>query len=264
MKTKCVILTSLTALSGILQQGHASIDLGTAGGFAVLGASAVTSTGNTVLNGNLGLYPGFSITGFGPGVVNGTTFDGGPVAQQAQADALAAYNTLSSLPLTQNLTGQDLGGLTLTPGVYHFSTSAQLTGALTLDALGNPNAQFVIQIGSTLTTAASASMVLEGGAQADNVFWQVGTSATVGTASVLYGAIVADASITLNAGADLTGNALALNGAVSLDDNTIEAVPEADPLGTLAIFAAMFGTTALLGRFRSKTTSSLENGGNAV
>jgi hypothetical protein len=266
MKTKCAILTGAAVLSGVLSQCHATITLGSAASFAVLGNTTVTSTGNTVLNGNLGLYPGTSITGFGPGIVNGTTYAGDTVAQQAANDALIAYGVLSGEPHGQNLSGQDLGGLTLAPGVYQFNSSAQLTGPLTLNANGDPNAQFVFQIESTLTTANSASVVLANGAQADNVFWQVGSSATVGGGSVIYGSIVADTSITLDTGASLGGNALALNGAVTLDDNTItiEAIPETNPSPVLAIFMALVGTSSCVGRYRRKKPGVFENGGNAV
>ena len=268
MKTKCAFLTGAAVLYGVLPQCHATLTLGSAASFAVLGNTTVTSTGNTVLNGNLGLYPGTSITGFGPGIgtVNGTTYVADTVAQQAATDALTAYGLLSSESPTQNPTGPDLGGQTLEPGVYPFTSSAQLTGQLTLDANGDPNAQFIFQIGSTLTTANFASVVLEHGAQADNVFWQVGSSATIGDGSVIYGSIVADQSITMDTGASLGGNALALTGAVTLDDNaiSIEAIPEANPSPVLAIFMALVGTSSCLGRCWSKKPGTFENGGNAV
>jgi hypothetical protein len=199
-----------------------AVGLGTAANFAVLGASTVTNTGSSVLTGDLGLYPGTSITGFPPGSVTGTTENDNAVAQQAQSDALAAYNFAAGESVTENLTGENLGGLTLTPGVYFFMSSAQLTGTLTLDDLGNPNAVFIFQIGSTLTTASNASVVFIDGGPSDNVFWQVGSSATLGSGTDFDGTIVAEASVTMVTGADVTcGRAVALTGAVTLDTNDV-------------------------------------------
>ena len=234
MKYKHIIQLTVLGLTGALPHTEAEVNLGSAENFAVLGASTVTSTGNTVINGDLGVSPGTAITGFGPGVVNGTTYSSGAVAAQAASDALTAYNEAGSETSIQNLTGQNLGGLTLSPGVRNFSSSAQLTGTLILNAQGNPDAQFVFQIGSTLTTASTASIELINGAQADNVFWQVGSSATIGTDSVIYGSILADASITLTTGASLTGRAVALNGAVTMDDNSVSVATVPEPNSFLA------------------------------
>ena len=162
--------------------------LGTAANFAVLAGSTVTNTGPTALIGDLGVSPGTAITGFPPGSRDrGTIHAGDAVAAQAEVDLTTAYNVLAGEAVDQDLTGQDLGGHTLTPGVYHFSSSAQLTGTLTLDAQGDPNAVFVFQIGSTLTTASNSSVVLINGADACNVFWQVGSSATLGTSTHVRG-----------------------------------------------------------------------------
>jgi len=153
-----------------------SITLGTAGSYAVLAGSTVTNTGPSVLNGNLGVSAGSAVTGFPPGMVNGTINKANGPAAQAQSDLTAAYVKAAGLAPTGTLTGQDLGGKVLTPGVYFFASSAQLTGTLTLNNLGNPNALFVFQIGSTLTTASSSAVVFTNGLD-KNVFWQVGRSA---------------------------------------------------------------------------------------
>jgi hypothetical protein len=199
--------------------------LGQAGGFAVLGASAVTNTGPTVITGDLGIWPNTasSITGFPPGIVNGATHPGDAVAQQAQTDVTTAYNNLAGQACSPSntLTGIDLGGLTLTPGVYCFSSSAQLTGTLTLNAQGNQNAVFVFQIGTTLTTASGSRVLVTNGGSSCNVFWQVGSSATVGTTTSFAGNILALASITLNTGAIVPGRTLARTGAVTLDSNGV-------------------------------------------
>jgi len=173
-------------------------DLGTAGSFAVLAGSTVTNTGASELFGNLGVSPGTAITGFGPGIVNdGTIYAGGSVPSQAQADLASALATATSAPCATSLSGQDLGGLTLTPGVYCFASSAQLSSQLILNAQGDPNALFIIQIGSTLTTAAASSVVFADGEQSNNVFWQVGSSATLGANTQFAGNILALTSITL-------------------------------------------------------------------
>lgn len=218
-----VFSLGLLILSVLAVNAHAQTILGTAGEFAVLGASTVTNTGPTVLNGDLGLYPGTSITGFLPGTYTGTEYINDSVAQAAQAAALTAYTYYSGLASTGNLTGQDLGGMNLGVGVYSFSSSAQLTGTLTLDFGGASNKTIVIQIGSTLTTASDSNVVITGAGKNDYVVWQVGSSATLGTGTSFVGDIIADASVTMNTGAtDTCGSVIALNGAVTLDSNTIE------------------------------------------
>ena len=245
MKKYLLILPAILAPAILATTSQAQV-LGSASQFAALGGSAVTSTGDTILNGDLGVAPGTAITGFPPGVVNGTTYGAGSVALQAQSDALAGYNFLKTELSIQDLTGIDLGGLTLDAGVRSFSTSAQLTGTVILDGQGNPNAIFDFQIGSTLTTAAGSEVVLVNGAQADNVHWAVGSSATLGTTTVFFGDIVTDQSITLNTGANVTGSLVALNGAVTLNDNTVTsekiiaaAVPE-PAIGWLLFASALF------------------------
>ncbi len=196
--------------------------LGSASNFAVLGGATVTSTGLSVLSGDLGVSPGTAITGFGPGVLSGVIHAGDPVAAQAQLDLTAGYNALAAMPCTTTLSGQDLGGQTLFPGVYCFGSSAQISGTLVLDAQGNPNAVFVFQIGSTLTTATNARVLLINGGRVCNVFWQVGSSATVLDNALFAGNIVALASITLNTGAAVSpGRALARNMAVTMLQNEV-------------------------------------------
>jgi uncharacterized protein with beta-barrel porin domain len=217
-------LAILTAIAWASASHAQAPNLGTAVDFAVLAGSTVTNVGATVLYGNLGVSPGSAITGFPPGVVAppSGTFIGDAVAVQAQVDLANAYNAAASRPTTADLTGQNLGGLTLTPGVYNFATTAQLNGTLTLNSLGNPNAVFIFNIGSTLITGSGASVNVIGGGLGSNVYWRVGSSATLGTTTSFIGDILALTSITLNTGADITcGSALARNGAVTLDTNTI-------------------------------------------
>lgn len=206
------------AVSPVLAQ---PVPLGTAESFAVLGGSTVTNAGPTQVIGNLGVSPGSAVTGFPPGIVTGTIHINNAVAAQAQSDTTTAYNTLATRPCGTNLTGQDLGGRTLTPGVYCFNSSAQLTGILTLDAQGDPNANFIFQVGSTLTTASASSVLVINGGRNCNVFWQIGSSATFGTGTSFVGNVIALSSITLTTGSNLSGRALARNGAVTLDTNSV-------------------------------------------
>jgi hypothetical protein len=195
--------------------------LGQASNFAVLGGSAVTNTGATAVTGDVGVSPGTSITGFPPGTLTGTLHSNDAIAQGAQTDLTTVYNALAGQACNTSLTGQDLGGLTLTSAVYCFSSSAQLTGTLTLDAQGNPNAVFIFQIGSTLTTASAASVVVINGGSDCNVFWQVGSSATLGTGSQFVGNVLALTSITLTTSATSHGSLWARNGAVTTDTNQV-------------------------------------------
>ena len=194
--------------------------LGTALNFTVLAGSAITNTGPTVITGNLGLDPGTanSVTGFPPGSVTGVKHTADAVALQAKNDLVTAYTDAATAPTTSNLTGKNLGGKNLTPGVYTFSSSAQLTGSLTLSG----NGVFIFRIGSTLTTASNSVVLLRNGAQACAVYWQVGSSATLGSGTQFQGNLMALTSITMVTGANiLKGRALARNGALTLDDNRV-------------------------------------------
>jgi hypothetical protein len=199
---------------------QAPVALGSAATFGVLAATTVTTIPTATVNGDLGVSPGNTVTG--APIVNGTTHLGDPAAAQAQGDLTIAYNdaagrTLGSVGVTGNL-----GGQTLAPGLYTSTSSLEISsGDLTLDALGDPNAVWIFQMASTLTTTAGRQVILSGGAQAANISWQVGSSATIGTTSVFKGNILAYTAITMNTGATLDGRALARNGAVALDGNTI-------------------------------------------
>lgn len=208
-----------------------AVSLGEAGNFAIVSAAGVTNSGFTVVNGNIALSPTPTINGFtfsnpiGLGVVNGVVHYNDSVAMLAQDDALTAFNTLAGLPTGTNLTGQDLGGKVLAPGVYTFNSSAQLTGNLTLATGSDPNAVYVFQIGSTLTTATTSSVTVTGaGSATPNIFWQVGSSATLDTGTQFAGNILAQASISMGTGSNLAiGRAVALDGAVTLLTNNISA-----------------------------------------
>jgi hypothetical protein len=201
----------------------AAIPLGSASTFAVLGASAVTNTGPSVITGDLGVSPGTSISGFPPGGVTGTVHNADPVATAAQGDIGTAYGNAAGQSCDTDLSGLDLGGMTLTPAVYCFASSAQLTGVLRLDAQGSPTAQWLFKVTSALTTASDAAVVLvNGGTQCtNNITWQIGSSATVGSGSIFLGNIIANTSITLATGANSTGSLYAHTGAVTMDSNKV-------------------------------------------
>src|SRR5256885_2062058 len=209
--------------------GQAPVALGAASTFAVLAGSTVTSTGATTVNGDLGLSPGTAVTGFPPGTVNGTIYAGNPAAAQAQLDLTAAYNDAAGRTLGAITLPGNLGGQTLTPGLYKSTSSLEISsGDLTLDAQGDANAVFIFQMASSLTTTVDRQVILSGGARAANVFWQVGSSATLGTGSVFKGNILAMASITVTTGAAVEGRLLARTGAVTLDSNVIGLAIPAD------------------------------------
>jgi Ice-binding-like len=202
----------------------APVNLSTTAPFVVLAGSTVTNTGPSVLNGDLGVAPGTALVGFGlPAVVHGATHSADAVANQAQTDLVTAYDVAAGQPVppANDLTGTDLGNRALTAGAYRFTSSAQLTGRLTLNAQGDTNAQFVFEIASSLTTASASSVVLTNGANPCNVHWQVGSSATLGTTTAFQGNLMALSSISLSNGATVIGRMLARNGQVSLINNVL-------------------------------------------
>jgi hypothetical protein len=200
-----------------------SVSMAGASDLAVLSGSAITNTGATNITGDMGLSPGTSVGGFPPGILTGTLRINDGIATQAKLDLTAAYNDAAGRTSTDIVTlSGNIGGLTLTPGLYKSTSSLAISsGDLTFNAMGNPNAVFIIQIASTLTTTSGRKVILSGGASAANIFWQVGTSATFGTTSVFKGTIMAMQSITFNTGAKLTGKALARNGGITMAGNTI-------------------------------------------
>lgn len=200
-----------------------SVPMAGASGFAILSGSSITNTGATIITGDIGLSPGSSIGGFPPGILNGTQHINDAIANQAKLDLTAAYNNAAGRTSTDIVTlSGNIGGLTLTPGLYKSTSSLAISsGDVAFDALGNANAIFIIQIASTFTTTSGRKVILAGGAQASNIFWQVGSSATFGTTSVVKGTIMAMQSITFNTGATLNGRALARTGGVTMSGNTI-------------------------------------------
>ena len=222
MKKLMLVICLLSV--GRLGWAQSAPPLGSAQSFAVLGGSTVTNTGPTVVTGDLGVSPGTAVTGFPPGsVTGGTSHAGDAAATAAQAGAHKAYQALVAEPCGTNLTGKTLGtspgAVTLSPGVYCFDSSAQLTGTLTLNGSG----VYVFKIGSTLTTASKSSVVLAKGATAGNVFWQVTSSATLGTNTAFEGSILAMISDTVTTGASVSGRVFALTGSVTLSGNRIRA-----------------------------------------
>ena len=228
-----LLTISLLVLSLLAIGAHAQTDanttkinLGKADQFALLGASGITNvSAHTFIIGDVGSYPTCTVTGLTQNQVNGQLFlKCSHVMKKAQKDLTKAYNQAAGASCDTNLTGKDLGGMRLGPGVYCFSSSAGLTGTLTLDAHGNPDSQWIFQIGSTLTTATNSKVVMvlghtlppwSNGLRGCNVYWQVGSSATIGTGSTFVGKILALTSITLNGGT-FRGKALASNGAITM------------------------------------------------
>jgi ice-binding like protein/Big-like domain-containing protein len=198
------------------------IDLRSAGAFAVLAGSTVTSTGPTALGGDLGVSPGTAVTGFPPGTLAGGIHAGDPISADATDDLTIAYNDAAARVLCPVTVAGNLGGQTLAPGLYKSTSSLEITsGDLTLDAGGEEDAIFIFQTASTLTTTAGRQVILAGGARSTNIYWQIGSAATLGTSSSFEGTLMADQAITLGTGATLNGRALARIAAVSLDSNPI-------------------------------------------
>ncbi|HEX5030459.1 MAG TPA: ice-binding family protein [Candidatus Eisenbacteria bacterium] len=211
-----------TFTTAATSSNQTSVALGNAGAFAVLAGSTVTSTGATAITGDLGVSPGTAVTGFPPGTVTGTQHAGDATAALAITDLTIAYNDAAGRNVAPVTVAGNLGGLTLPPGLYKSTSSLSISsGDLTLDAQGDPNAVFIFQMASTLTTTSGRAVILTGSAKASNVFWQVGSSATLGTTSAFKGTIMADQSITLDTGATLDGRALARIGSVTLAGNTV-------------------------------------------
>ena len=213
-------LLTLAIAGTAVAAAQAPVNLGTAESFGVLSGSAVTNTGPSVINGDLGVSPGTAISGFPPGTVNGTVYAADAVAGQAKSDLTTAYNDAAGRSPATSLP-PDAGGLSLTPGVYSAPSTLGLTGALTLNAQGDPNAVFIFQIGSALTTATDSSVLLTNGAQACNVYWQVSSDATLGTRTAFQGTILAATSITADDAVTVDGRLLAGTGAVTLINDTI-------------------------------------------
>jgi hypothetical protein len=236
------------------------VSLGTADGFAVLAGSGITNTGPTTINGDLGTYPTTTITGAGTLTVTGTNHGGDAVTQGSKTDLVTAYNNAAAEGPTSPIVA-DLGGQSLTPGVYNSASSIGLTGALTLNGGGDPNAVFVFQAGSTLTTASASQVNLINGAQSCNVFWQVGSSATLGTSSSFLGTILALTSITVTTGVTVDGRVLASNGAVTLDTDTItKPTCAATPTTTTTTTTPGATTTTTPGSTPTTTTTTTTPG----
>jgi hypothetical protein len=215
-----VLVTAVGLALASSAAASTAIPLGTDTSFSVLAGAGITNTGPTTVGGDIGTFPTTSITGLGSMTVGGANHAGDAVTQQAKTDLVTAYNVAAGEGPAGAIAA-DLGGRTLTPGVYSSASSLGLTGTVTLNAGGNPNAMFVFKVGSAFTSASGSSVALVNGAQACNVYWQIGSSATLGTGSSFRGTILALTSITVTTGVTVDGRLLARNGAVTLDTDTI-------------------------------------------
>lgn len=218
MKRLLPLVAALAICPIAMAQQQSPVFLGSAGTYGVLAGTTVTNTGPTIVTGDLGVWPGTAITGFGPGVVNGGTDAGNVAAQHAQASLNIAYNDAAARKsVAINSLAGDISGQTLVPGLYKSTSTLSLAGAVTLHGSG----VYIFQIASGLTVGTGGTVILSGGATSDNVFWQVGSSATLGTTANFKGTILALTSISLATGARLDGRALAQHGAVTLDTNNV-------------------------------------------
>lgn len=235
--------------------------LGTAQNFAVLGSSMVTNTGPSVITGDLGLSPGTAVTGFPPGTVaGGSIYAADAQSLQARTDATTAYGDLAGQTCNTTYSAPtDLGGKTLVPGVYCFASSAAITGTLTLNAGGNADATFIFLVGSTLTTASNSSISLINGAQRCEVFWKVGSSATLGTGTNFIGTVIALTSVTLDTNTTSSGRAIALNGAVTLDSNTVSVNSCAATVNSPPVINKLFNKPSIIAGDDSTLTLTLSN-----
>lgn len=261
-----LLIGGLFASAAFAQQ--AAVDLKSNSAFALLAGTTVTVTGAGTITGNIGIFPGTQyVAGTPPVTVKGTVYPGGPVAAQAQADLLTAYNDAAGRTVAPITIAGNIGGQTLAPGLYKSTSSLAISsGDLTLDAQGNANAVWIFQIASTLTTTSGRQVVLAGGANAANIFWQVGSSATIGTTSVFKGNILAQVSISMLTGATLTGRALAISGAVTLDTGggTSASVPvSTTPTITGILDVASYQTTVAAGSIAAMFGSNLAVGTNS-
>jgi hypothetical protein len=255
------VVCATTVLVGVIRPPNASaatlpVSLGAATDFAVLAGTTVTNTGLTTVTGDLGVSPGTAVTGFPPGqVVNGAIHSNDGPAVAAHTDLVLAYNDAAGRPTT-SIVSEALGATTKTTGVYGSTSGTfDITGTLTLDAQGDPNAVFIFQTLTTVITAAASAVNLVNGAQSCNVFWQVGSSATLGANSVLRGNLLAFTSITVGAGLQIDGRALAINGAVTLDTDAITS-----PTCTSGALSVSVPATAALGSAPPSATASAHLG----
>jgi hypothetical protein len=256
LRIEQLLLVSVTTFVALPSAAIAqsAVDLGTAGSYGVLAGTSITNTGSSVINGNLGVSAGATVTGIfgvdgGPGVVNGTINIANAAAAQAQLDLTHAYNTAAAEVATSSAGTLVFADTTLTPGVYNAESTIDISGTLTLNGENEANPIFVFQAGSTLGTEADSQVLLTNGAQAKDIFWQVGSSATfLGGSSVFEGTVLALTSITVDAGSTVNGDLLARTGTVTLSNDTVTAIPETP--STAVWLAGFSGLVLIAERFQ--------------